>query len=217
MQGRRSDIMESVEKRSDYIALKNNIQIAISESKGVSVFSEKELDLAGFYIKKYKELDKEIEKARKSIVDPINKEVKAINNSFKDLSSEFNAELSRLNEEVSDYLREKRRKEEEERAREQKEMEESIISEAEIFNDESVLDSIPTIEIKRESLGQMTSTITTARIKKWRVVDLDKIDRRYLIVDEQMISRIRKDYDFEVIQQPINGIEFYYEESTRSK
>ncbi|GJQ44038.1 MAG: hypothetical protein JETCAE03_35360 [Ignavibacteriaceae bacterium] len=209
--------MESVEKRSDYIALKNNIQIAISESKGVSVFSEKELDLAGFYIKKYKELDKEIEKARKSIVDPINKEVKAINNSFKDLSSEFNAELSRLNEEVSDYLREKRRKEEEERAREQKEMEESIISEAEIFNDESVLDSIPTIEIERESLGQMTSTITTARIKKWRVVDLDKIDRRYLIVDEQMISRIRKDYDFEVIQQPINGIEFYYEESIRSK
>lgn len=209
--------MESVEKRSDYIALKNNIQIAISESKGVSVFSEKELDLAGFYIKKYKELDKEIEKARKSIVDPINKEVKAINNSFKDLSSEFNAELSRLNEEVSDYLREKRRKGEEERAREQKEMEESIISEAEIFNDESVLDSIPTIEIKRESLGQMTSTITTARIKRWRVVDLDKIDRRYLIVDEQMISRIRKDYDFEVIQQPINGIEFYYEESIRSK
>jgi hypothetical protein len=209
--------MESLQKRNDYLELQSNIETALEESRSVAIFSEKELDKAGFYIKKYKQLDKEIEKIRKTITDPLNKEIKEINSEFKNLSSEYQEELERLNNEVNDFLKEKRRKEEEEKAKEQKEMEDSLISEAEIFNDETVLDNIPQIEIKRESLGQMANTLTTARIKKWRVIDLDKVDRKYLIIDEQMISRLRKDYDFEVIQQPINGIEFYYEETIRSK
>jgi hypothetical protein len=189
----------------------------LEESRAVAVFSEKELDTAGFYIKKYKQLDKEIEKMRKSITDPLNKEIKDINSDFKNLTAEFQGELARLNSEVNDFLIEKRKREEEEKAKEQKEMEDSLISEAEIFNDESVLDNIPQIEIKRESLGQMANTLTTARIKKWRVIDLDKVDRKYLIIDEQLMTRVRKDYDFEVKTQPINGIEFYYEETIRSK
>ena len=209
--------MEALQKRSDFLELQANIEIALEESRAVAVFSEKELDKAGFYIKKYKQLDKEIEKVRKSITDPLNKEIKDINSEFKNLSAEYQEELDRLNNEVGDYLKEKRKKEEEEKAKEQKEMEESLLHEAEVFNDESVLDNIPQIEIKRESLGMQSNTLTTMRVKKWRVIDLDKVDRKYLIIDEQLIARLRKDYDFEVKQQPINGIEFYYEETIRSK
>ncbi|MCP4394521.1 MAG: hypothetical protein GY804_09690 [Alphaproteobacteria bacterium] len=207
---------EAIQKRNDFIELQNNIEIALKESSAISIFSEKELDLAGFYIKKYKELDKEIEKTRKSIVAPVNKEVKEINNVFKLLSNKYSDELSRLNGEVNDFLKEKRKKQEEERQKEQKELEDAVINEAEMFDDESVLDNIPQVEIKRESLGDMSNTVTTARIKKWKVIDLEKVPRKYLMLDEKMINKIRKDYDFED-KSPIEGLEFYFEENIRSK
>lgn len=211
------DIIKSQEivKRDEYLSLKNNIEKAIKESKGVMIFEESDVDKAGFYIKKYKELDKKIEAVRKKIVSPLNNEVKEINGIFKNLSAMFSPELTRLDKESNDLLKEIRQRQEAQRLAEQKELEDAVLDEAEMFNDPSVIDNIPQVEFKQQKLA--TDNLTTQRKKTWRVIDIDKVDRKYLIIDEKMIDNLRKAYDFEVKEQPINGIEFYYEETIRIK
>lgn len=206
---------QEIVKKDEYLSLQNNIQVAIQESKGIIIFEESDIDKAGFYIKKFKELDKKIEKTRKDIVSPINDKVKEINNLFKGLTALYTPELDRLNKESNELLREVRQRQEAQRLAEQKELEDAVLDEAEMFNDVSVIDNIPQVEFKQQKLA--TDNLTTQRKKTWKVIDLDKVDRKYLMIDEKMIDALRKAYDFEVKEQPIAGIEFTFEESVRIK
>ena len=215
--------VQAVEKLESYQLLKQNVDLAVKESKGVLVFTEADIDKAGFYIKKFKELDKKIESVRKDIVSPINDEVKSINNLFKSISNKFTPELDRLNKESNEVLRDVRRRQEELRIKEQKELEDAVLGftedavldEALMFNDPSVIDTIPQVEFKQEKLK--TDNLTTQRSKKWKLIDIDKVNRKYMIIDEKMIDALRKAYDFEVTEQPIEGIEFYSDETIRIK
>jgi len=209
-------MVKSIQMRDDYKLLKNNIALAVKESRAVIILDESHVDKAGFYLKNFRGLSKKIETLRKELVQPLNDDVKAINTFFKDLQGEFSAEEQRLNNELQDFIIEQKQKQEEQRQKEQREMEDSIITEAEIFEDESVLDNIPKIEFKTTGLGDISSSVTTMRIKKWKVTDFDKIDRKYLIVDEALMTRLRKEEDFET-QSPIEGIEYYFTETVRSK
>ena len=207
--------VKEISNRDEYLTLKNNIEIAVKESKGIMIFEESDVDKAGFYIKKYKELDKRIEKVRKDIVSPINDEVKEINNLFKGLTALYTPESDRLVKDSNEVLKEVRARQEAIRLAEQKELEDEILQEALMFNDESVIDNIPQIEFKQQKLA--TDNLTTQRKKTWKVIDLDKVDRKYLIIDEKMIDNLRKAYDFEVKEQPIAGIEFTFDETIRIK
>ena len=206
---------QEIVKKDEYLSLQNNIQVAIQESKGTIIFEESDIDKAGFYIKKFKELDKKIEKTRKDIVSHINDKVKEINNLFKGLTALYTPELDRLNKESNELLREVRQRQGAQRLAEQKELEDAVLDEAEMFNDVSVIDNIPQVEFKQQKLA--TDNLTTQRKKTWKVIDLDKVDRKYLMIDEKMIDALRKAYDFEVKEQPIAGIEFTFEESVRIK
>lgn len=207
--------IKEIIRKDEYQTLKSNIEIAITESKGIIIFEESDVDKAGFYIKKFKELDKKIENVRKEIVTPINNEVKEINNLFKELSKLYTPELDRLSKESNELLKEVRSRQAELLIKEQRELEDAVLDEAEMFNDLSVIDNIPQVEFKQQKLA--TDNLTTQRKKTWKVIDLDKVDRKYLIVDEKMIDTLRKDYDFEVKEQPIAGIEFTFDETVRVK
>ena len=205
-----------IQKRDDYIQIKNNISLAVKESRAVIILDESHVDKAGFYLKNFRGLSKKIETLRKELVAPLNDDVKAINAFFKNLQGEFSAEEERLNNELQEFLTEQRQKQEEQRKKEQREMEDSIISEAEIFNDESVLDNIPKIEFKQTGLGDISNNVTQTRSKTWSLIDLDKVPRQYLILDEKMISQIRKEYGFEA-ESPIEGIKFTCSYTVKSK
>ena len=208
--------MNKIAKRNDYLELENNIQTAIKESKSVIVLDENQVDKAGFYIKNYGSLEKKIEILRKSIVEPIKKEAKDIDSLFKSLKDKFLGEKSRLTEEVNSFLREKREREEQQRLLEQKEMEDSIIEEAEMFGDETILDNIPQVEFKKETLGNISENITSVRKKEWRLVDINKVPIEYLVVNEKLLNELRKNYDFND-KSPIPGIEFFVTEQARIK
>lgn len=209
-------VLNEIQKRDDFVQLRGNIRQAVGESKAIIIFGEEQVDKAGYYIKNFRQLGKKLESLRKEIVAPLNEDVKTINSFFKSLIAEYEAEENRLVSEVDDWLREKREREEEQKKKEQQELEDSLLNEAEIFEDESVLDNIPEIEIKTTGLGQVSANITTMKLKKWRVVDFDKIDRKYLIVDEELINRLRKEADFDD-KSPIEGIEYYVAETIRTK
>lgn len=204
----------ALKENQDLIILQSNIAEAISESKKIIIFEESQIESAGFYIKKFGELDKALEKLRKQLVQPLNEETKTINAFFKSIQQTFNPEQDRLKKESNEMLTKIRKRQEEERKKEQEELEDAILDEAEMFNDESVLENIPKIEFKKEKITE--NNLTTKRDKKWRVTDIEKIPRKYLVLDEKLINSIRKDYDYES-ESPIEGIEFYYEESVRIK
>lgn len=202
-----------IETSVGFVELKAKIDEAIKESKKILVMEESQIETAGFYIKKFGDLDKKIESLRKDFVKPLNDEVKQINNFFKSLQNSFLPEQDRLKKESNEMLVEIRRRQAELKAAEQKELEDAMLDEAELFDDESVLDNIPQIEFRQTKIAE---TLTTVRTKKWKVVDLDKVPRKYLVVDEKLINNVRKDYDFED-KSPIDGIEFYFEEGVRVK
>jgi hypothetical protein len=191
----------------------NNICDAVAESQKLSIVTDAHVDKAAFYIKKYKQLKKEIEQLRKTRVDPLNKEVKLINADYKAIINAFEFEPERLGSELTDFMRQKRKLEEIEQAKEQKELDDALIKEAEVFNDESVLDDTAKVEIKRERLD--TTHLTTMRVKRWRLIDFDKVPRKYLLLDEVALNKIRKADEFDAVSN-IPGIEFYTDEVART-
>jgi hypothetical protein len=206
--------MTELTKREDIVELRGKIKEAVEQSSKILIFDSEDVENAGHFIKNFGKLEKRIEEIRKMIVNPLNKEIKNINSFFKKLTEQFKPELERLKTESNQVLFEIRKKQEEERLKEQKELEEAILNEAEMFNDLSVIDEMPQVEFRKETLK--TEDLTTVRIKKWRVIDFDKIDRKYLVINEELINQVRKDAGFED-KSGIEGIEFYYEETIRIK
>jgi len=197
--------------------LQANIETALEESREITVLSDKTLNEAGFYIKNFKTISKAVEIIRKDIVNPFNVQVKAVNKFFKDITALYSSEENRLLTETNTHIKKKRELEELQRAEDQKELEEAVIDEAEMFEDETVLDDIPKIEIRREGVGDTSQHLTTVRNKKWKITDFDKIPLKYLTVNEALVKEIRADFPFEVDAQPIRGIEFYFDETARIK
>ena len=185
---------------------------AIKESQKLHIITDAHVDKAAFYIKHYKHCKKELETIRKEIVDPVNKRMKAINADFKAIINAFEFEPERLESELTDFMRKKRELEVIERDKEQKELDDALITEAEIYNDETVLDTTQKIEIKRDKLD--TTHLTTMRVKKWRLIDFDKVPRKYMLLDEVALNKIRKADEFDA-KSNIPGIEFYVEERAR--
>lgn len=206
--------LELTKSNPSVIELKSKITEAIVESQKIVVFEESQIETAGFYIKKFGDLDKKLESLRKDLVKPLNEDVKNINNFFKEIQSLFIPEQDRLKKESNEVLVEIRRRQEEQKKQEQKELEEALLDEAEMFDDVSVLDNIPKIEFKQAKIAE--NNITTVRTKKWRVSNIDLIPRKFLIPDEKLINTMRKDFDYED-KSPIEGIEFYFEENVRIK
>ena len=52
------------------------------------------------------------------------------------------------------------------------------------------------------------------RVKKWRLVDFDKVPRKLLLLDEVALNKMRKAADFDATSY-IDGIEFFVEEVAR--
>lgn len=206
--------LELVQISPSIVELQNKISEAITESKKILVMDERQIEQAGFYIKKYGDLDKRLESLRKDAVKPLNDEVKSINTFFKDLQNSFISEPERLKKETNELLQDIRQRQAELKAKEQKELEDSLLAEAEMFNDESVLDNIPKVEFKQDKIAE--NNLTTVRTKKWRIINIDKVPRKFLVLDEKLINTIRKDYDYED-KSIIDGIEFYFEETVRIK
>lgn len=210
--------MNDLIKKEDYLELRSKIDQALQESRKIIVLSEDQLDPAGFYLKHFRQLSKAIEDTKKKYTKPLKDEAKQIESVFRELTEMFAAEEKRLANELQDFLNEKKQAEAEQRAKEQKEYEDAVLEEAEMFSDTSVIDSMNDVKIetKSEKLGSISQFVTETRTKKWRLIDLDKVDRKYLILDEKLIDAVRKDHDFDS-KSPIDGIEFYTEFTIKTK
>lgn len=145
------------------------------------------------YLSLLKEIINKLEVSRKEKVEPYNKTVKNINNLYKKYTEGIEREMKRLKDLLQEYMNAER-----ERIKREKKERLGLPANVDIVTDNLKINGVKTM-----------------RVKKWRVIDINKIPLEYLTVDKEKVDSVRKYYDFNA-NSPIPGIEFYYEEVVKT-
>lgn len=174
---------------------KAKMEVEASAEKALAVnkiiiIDDKTLEEANNLLTIAVKAEKEIEKRRKSIVDPINKQLKEINGFFKKYSEPLKSLIGYLKSEVLRYQQAKR-------------LEES--KEAREFADALGVE----VEETRESikLEGAAGTVQSRLVWTFKIADKLKVPSEYLIVDEKKVREAIRNGIRE-----IEGIEIYQEE-----
>jgi len=200
---------------NDNIAeVKSKIQLAIMESKEVTVLTSGDVNKASLYIKKFGDISKEAEKLRKQIVQPINDKVKEINNKFKFLVADLEPEEQRLGKELLSYEKRETEVANQIAAAERKKQEEEILNRTIASGREELPIIVEEVIAAPKLASKNAYGITTSRLKRWRVTDINLVPREYLTIDETKVKTLRGNYGYED-KSPVEGIEFYFEKNIR--
>jgi len=187
----------------------------IQDTTGIHVTDSTSLNQAAVCLSQYNALDKEIEKTRKYITEPLNALVKETNTFFKSLSIEYpiQSEIKRLKEESLVYSNAVKAKVEAIRKAEQAKLEEEALNNAIASGKDQpaiIVENItPTYKVSQD-----TAFANTTAVKKWRIINLDLIPDDFFLLDEIKINSIRRSSKANDISS-IPGIEFYTEDSLR--
>ena len=175
------------------------------------------LNEASIAFSQYKSLEKEIEKVRKTIVEPLNTLVKEVNNHFKqlDVAYQISLESKRLTTQINSFVAAEQAKVEAERKAEQLRLEEEALNNAIASGKDQpaiiVENIIPDFRVSNE-----TAFASSSVLKKWRVVDETLIPKEYFLLNELMINALRRSSKAED-KSPIPGIVFSTEYTLRAK
>lgn len=217
----------SVQNLDPVVKLQKNIELLIQESEQLTVIAtEVDLNTASLYYKKFGTIGKDLESVRKQIVKPLTDAKKTIDDFFKAISQLKDGEESRIKGLIENYLRRlrqleeaKKAKEAEERRREEaKRAEERRLAEEqgeEVVEEEQQGIEIEVVEPQEKLSDKNIFGVTSQRKKTFQVVDLNKVPREFLMLDEKKVAELRKNYDFEVKEEVIPGIKFTFEETVR--
>lgn len=190
---------------------------SIQDTSGIHVSDAQTLNEAAISISQYKSIEKEIEKTRKFITEPLNGLVKETNAYFKNLliQSPIVSERERLDKEVMAYSNAEKAKVEAIRRAQQIKLEEEALNYAIATGKDQPAIIVETI-IPQFKVSNQTAFITTAVIKKWRLININLVPRNYFLLDELAINAVRRGSNATDVSL-IPGIEFYTEDSVRAK
>ena len=213
------------------IVLKDKIETAIKEAKDIIIFTDSSVEKASQFIKGFKNLDKKIEDLRKAEKEPFLLKGKEIDSFFKELQQMFEKEAKRLETEILSWQNkqreEARRIAEEERIRlENEAIAEALIKEGELKKlavdkgedptkvkvEIAIVPETVQEEIKLSSHN--SSGLSSARYKRFEIVNIELVPREYLCVDEAKVKAERSKYDF-TDKSTIPGIKFTFSEGLR--
>lgn len=195
------------------LELSNNPFLLIPE-KGISKFKEKIIEFAeklkNFVVndqeshnmitsiyEKARSCDKELESERKKLGEPLRKQLSKINDKAKEVSDPLSTIISICNEKSSQYvlLLEKKNKDLQDRVRE---------AEAMFMVEEPT--HIEPVEKVMRCEGALS---ITKMVKKFRILDIEKVPKKYLMLDEVGINKAMA-----CGIEHIEGLEIYEESKT---
>ena len=190
---------------------------SIEDTSSIIVTDQKSLNEAALSISQYKLLERETEKTRKLVTEPLNGMVKEANTYFKNLliQSPVPVELERLNKEVLSYNAAEKKKSDDLRKAEQARLEEEALNNAIESGKDQPAIIVETV-IPQYKVSNQTAYVTTAVLKKWRVTDITLVPRELFNLDELAINAVRRASKSDDLS-PIPGIQFYTEDSLRTK
>lgn len=155
-------------------------------------------------------LSKTLELKRKECVAPLRAKVDAFNQMFKQLSEPLMEAKRLTNGKILAYqaeIAEKRRKQEELNRLKM----ETAQAEAELSGTGEITESVGLVEVVPEAASKVSTfsgTLSTRANWKYRVVDIEKVPRAYMVIDSSQLTAIAKHHHD---LKPIPGIEFYNE------
>lgn len=213
-----------VQLRKQGIDLKNKIAQAEREVKAIVVFGIGDVDNAGVWIKKIKQLESIVDNFRKDAIAPHKEIIDRTNSWAKKVVSELSKERERLLTEVNIVNKKFMEEQKAIQEAEKKELMDYDKQAEELFG----VDETEKVELQfRETKMKDVSTqMTTVTSKEWRLKSIKDVPKFWkdregkeqllLIVDTKTMDRIRKTFDADA-ESTIPGIEFYKETSARIK
>lgn len=157
------------------------------------------------------ELTKAVQDKRKEYVGPLNEHVKAINDAFKLLTEPLEQANKITRDKMTAYRLELQRIQ-----REQEEINRKRIeaAEAEMKLKGELTESVNLVEVDEAPKLTRAEMGTSGLVDNWkfRIVDLEKLPREYMVPDEAMLNSIaKKQHD----KKQVPGVEFYNEPGLR--
>jgi len=213
------NILSLFNKSNNEVALREDVDQILARMKALKIEDDEQLQETGEFVQRIKGKQKEVkdlfEKERLERYDKLQETYAKINALIDPLKK---AETI-VKEKLGEYRKEQKRKaaeEEQKRLAElKKEAEDRLLEEAEANGDESILDDElmipkPNLEIKVPKIKGVSFT----EVWLFKIVDVDKIPRRYMMPDEKKIQGI---VDALKAKTAIEGIEVYSEERVGAK
>lgn len=136
---------------------------------------------------------RQVEETRKELVKPLNDHVKFINSRFEQFLNPVKKAENYLREQISQY----RAQVEETRRKEQARQDRLAEKRAERAEERGDVRPIPEVVAPMVSGPPKTIEVSTGRlsfmkIRKWEVLNLEKIPREYFVLDESRITKVVK-------------------------
>ena len=198
----------------------------------IDVNSEEQLKNAGDLRSKIKKFSNKIEEQRKEETKPLLNQKLKIDSTYKQIKGFADSLLKKIDEKIIPFQEQLIRAKEEAAARHKAEElakakanQEALEKAAVETDSEELLEMAATAEVEikkdeerdivvKKSVDGAEAKTTLVKNYKARVIDINKVPREYLIIDEKLINKLAREQKEEL---SIPGIQVYYESSIRSK
>lgn len=176
--------------------IKNTILDMVEYTKSIEVSDEDSYNKLTALYKQAREWKKHIDTKRKEATEPLRKQTSAINDKAKEFTDPLDMVIEMTNLKSSQYLKMVEAIQEAEKQK--------LIAAADLFDagDDFVM---PVVRCNR---GEAATAITKIE-RRYRIVDADKIPKKYMMIDEQAVKK-----DIALGINEIPGIEIYEEKVT---
>lgn len=189
---------------------KDTVDDLVLKATSFKIEKSEQMEEAADILSMIKDAGKELEKARKEAVRPLNDEVKLINDSYKPLTQSLADSEKAVKSKILDFQREQERIAREARER----LEEQRRKEAEANTPPEPMLIEPEIPqpVTKSATGSF-GKVSTKKVWKFRLTDFAAVPDEFKILDE---VAVRKAMNADS-SQLIPGIEFYQEEVIASR
>lgn len=201
--------------------------VMLDESTGIIVVDQKSYEDAGMFLRKVKAKSQELDSRRKLITRPLDQAKKAVMDLFRDPIDLLAKAESNLKRSMLAYTQEQERKRQEaerkaqEAARKEEEAKrrklEARADKAEAKGDtekaESLREQAEEVHVPRPIVVPQVNRvagISERKVWKYRIIDVNKIPREYMIPNEKAIGALARQTNGSIV---IPGVEFYTEQT----
>jgi len=186
------ELLTLPEKDKELTQIETRCSRILDKARKIEVTDDKSVEDASTGLKVVRDLKKTIENKRKFFVKPLNDHVKRINEFFKSFSSPLDQADKILNKKILDYQEYKKeqvRKEQEKLRKKLERQENSGILPLRLKQKEKELQE----QLSSKTI-QYDSGIKVTTRKRWtfEVVDIEKVPREYLIVNDKKVNQAIK-------------------------
>ncbi len=136
---------------------------------------------------------------KEKLTKPMNEALKEIRSRYKPFEGKLEAAIAYIREQMSTY----QTKALQEAEKKQEAIANKVGTKLTL---EQATKKLATINEPEQKIEALNGSVSFKTIKKWRVIDLDKVPRAFLTIDEDVVTENMK------AGQPIEGIEYYTEQ-----